>query len=301
MEFDIQTPLSDKDIVLSLKKMRDDNIRNSEMVVEMLQRVAFNRPHIFGNEVYNMYEQLIISALDLARFDLVDQCIDILDAKFPDSMRVHKLKGMRFEAVGQFEEAEIQYRQMLEHDSTNSICRKRLVAIKKAQGDFVGARRELCEHVKSFHADFEAWHELSDLYVLDGEYNRALFCIEELILSNAYNHLYYEKVGQIRYSQAIASPNPIDNMEIARKYFAHAVKLSGDGSFNVRALVGMIMSSHHLATKQKCSSRQKKDNVKYAVWAYEMLTKKYKRCSATVIPSSYMGLGVLVESLNINL
>ena len=301
MEFDIQNPVSDKEIVQMLKKSREDNVRNSEMIVEMLQRVAFSRPHIFGSEVYNMYEQLILSALDLARFDLVDQCMDILDSKFPDSMRVHKLKGLRLEAVGQYEDAEIQYKRMLEIDSTNSICRKRLVAIKKAQGDFAGAKKELCEHVKSFQADFEAWHELGDLYAQDGEYNKAVFCIEELILSNAYNHLYYEKTAQIRYSQALASSTPVENMEIARKYFAHAVKLSGDNSFNVRALIGMIMCSHYLATNPKCSSRQKKDNVKFAVWAYEMLTKKYKKSATQAPPSSFLGLAVLVESLNINL
>ena len=215
---------------------------------------------------------------------------------------------MRLEAVGQFDDAEVHYKAMLELDNTNSICRKRLVAIKKATGDFAAAKKELCEHVKSFQADFEAWHELGDLYIQDGEYSKALFCIEELILSNAYNHLYYEKCAEIKYSQALAVSssaaitNPIEHMEMARKYFAHAVKLGGENGNGVRALVGMIMCSHFLAVNPKCSSKQKKDNVKFAVWAYETLTNKYKRVAhVSAPPSSYAGLAVLVESLNISL
>ncbi len=193
-------------------------------------------------------------------------------------------------------------------DNSNAICRKRLVAIKRATGDTAGAKKELCEHVLNFQTDFEAWHELADLYLQDGEFGKAVFCLEELILSNAYNHLYYQKYAEAKYSQAMSASSAgsastgIEHMELSRKYFAQAVKLS-DGK-SARALVGMIMASHHLATNSKCTSKQKKDNVKFAVWAYEQLTNKYARlpkgeCSAP--PSSYLGLASLVESLNINL
>ena len=93
MEFDTQSSLPEKDIIFQLKKLREDNTRNSELVVKLVEQVIFSKPHIFGNDLYSIYEQLILAALDLARFDLVDQCMDILDSKFPDSMRVHKLKG----------------------------------------------------------------------------------------------------------------------------------------------------------------------------------------------------------------
>ena len=209
---------------------------------------------------------------------------------------------MRLEACGQFDYAEKLYKDMLDSDPSNAICRKRVVAIKKATGDSNGAKKELCEHVQNFQTDFEAWHELADLYIQDGEYNKAVFCLEELILSNSYNHLYYEKYAETKYSQALSSNGTIEQMELARKYFAQAVKLSDQKS--MRALMGMIMSSHYLATNSKCSSKQKKDNVKFAVWAYETLTVKYskyrEKCPDVPI-STYLGLGVLVESLNINI
>jgi tetratricopeptide (TPR) repeat protein len=284
------------DVPREFKKLRENNIRDSEVVVRLAQPIIFTKAHIFGDDIYNVYEQVLVAALDLGKFELVDSCMDILDSRFPDSMRVQKLKGMRLEAACQFDDAITHYNSLLELDPTNATCRKRLVVIKRCIGDVTGAKKELCDHVQNFQADHEAWHELADLYIEDGEFNKALFCLEELIVANAYNHLYYVKYAEVRYSLG-----GLENIEMARKYFAMAVKLSDFK--NTRALVGMVMSAHYLAINPKSSSKQKKDNVKYAVWAYENLEQKYLKCKEKNprLPPGIQGLGALVESLNISL
>ena len=93
-EFDGDTDrISDKEAVKQLKKLREDNVRNSELVLVLGEPLLLTKPSIFGDDVYNVYEQVLLAGLDLGRFDLVDRCMDVLDSKFPDSMRVHKLKG----------------------------------------------------------------------------------------------------------------------------------------------------------------------------------------------------------------
>lgn len=62
--------------------------------------------------------------------------------------------------------------------------RKRRIAILKVQGNRQEAIRELNEYLKTFISDTEAWLELSDLYLKEGDYPHAAHCIEELILSS---------------------------------------------------------------------------------------------------------------------
>lgn len=49
-------------------------------------------------------------------------------------------------------------------------------------------------------SDQEAWHELCNLYLNEGEYAKAAFCMEELILHNPHSHLYHQRLGEIRYT-----------------------------------------------------------------------------------------------------
>lgn len=49
-------------------------------------------------------------------------------------------------------------------------------------------------------ADQEAWHELCNLYLSEGEYGKAVFCMEELLLHNPHSHLFHQRLGEIRYT-----------------------------------------------------------------------------------------------------
>lgn len=64
------------------------------------------------------------------------------------------------------------------------VFRKRRIAILIAKGDRQTAIRDLNKYLESFGTDTEAWLQLSELFIQEGDYNRAAFCFEELILSN---------------------------------------------------------------------------------------------------------------------
>lgn len=49
-------------------------------------------------------------------------------------------------------------------------------------------------------SDHEAWMELADLYLAEQDYNKAAFCVEELILFNPHNHLYHQRYAEVSYS-----------------------------------------------------------------------------------------------------
>lgn len=84
-------------------------------------------------------------------------------------------------------------------------------------------------------ADTEAWQELGELYVAENDFNKAAFCVEELILHNPHNHLLHQRYADIRYTQG-----GFDNVETARAYYCQALKLKHS---NLRALYGVYLVS----------------------------------------------------------
>jgi Tfp pilus assembly protein PilF len=84
-----------------------------------------------------------------------------------------------------------------------------------------------------FMADVEAWQELSELYIIEQDFNKAAFCLEELILHNPHNHLLHQRYADIKYTQG-----GLENIELARSYYCQALKLNPK---NIRALYGLYL------------------------------------------------------------
>ena len=72
--------------------------------------------------------------------------------------------------------------QALEEDPTNLPLQKRRVAILKSMGKIPEATSSLVDIVDYSPVDAESWAELSDLYVMQGCWDQAMFCLEEVLL-----------------------------------------------------------------------------------------------------------------------
>ncbi|XP_070533693.1 ER membrane protein complex subunit 2-like [Ptychodera flava] len=271
-----------------LRKWREENVRYSEEVVEIADTLLAEHVSKLGDEAWVVYEQLFIASLDTGKIEIASACIRDLERQFPNSIRVKKLKGMRLEALEKWEEALEIYNDILEEDEANAVVRKRKVAIYKARKNIPGAIKELCEHVKKFMTDHEAWMELTDLYIAEQEYSKAAFCLEELILSNPHNHLYHQRFAEIKYTQG--------DMALACKYFSQAAKCNEN---NMRALYGVFMSANNLAASQKGTARFKKDNMKYAAWAARQISEKYKAAELRDHEQQMSALEEMLDSLQV--
>lgn len=252
----------------TMKKYREDQIRDSDLIVSLWEDVVSDKCNRLSDELWLVYEQVCTAALDCQRFDIAEDCIAALDIKFPKSIRVRRLQGMFHEAKEEFSEAEEEYKSILEKDETNMYARKRQVATLKARNKITEAIQKLNEYLKSFMTDYEAWNELCDLYLSQHDYSNAAFCLEELLMSNPHNHLFHQKYAEIRYTQG-----GNDNMELARSYFAQAVKLNPN---NLRALNGLFLSASNLAVTSSKGAKDKQLNSKYATWAAEQIQIKYQ-------------------------
>ncbi|KAL1115906.1 hypothetical protein AAG570_006195, partial [Ranatra chinensis] len=249
-----------------LRKFREDNVRESQRVVEVWETYLCNKSTKLGDEHYMVLEQVYIAALDCNRMDVANDCLRGLSSQFPGSSRIHILQSMKLEAFERYDEALELLDSIVKRDETNPAPRKRRVAILKARGRIQDAIKELTEYLKKFMIDQEAWQELCELYLIEQDYAKAAFCMEELILHNPHNHLFHQRFAEIKYTQG-----GFENMELARSYYCQALKLNPN---NMRALYGLFLTSANIATSQKCVSQKKKEANNLSLWAYKQITDR---------------------------
>lgn len=247
------------------RKWREDNERKSDDVLHLWDSVLDSKQSKLGNERHLILEQVIIAALDCNRVEVADKCIKILAIEFPGSLRVQKYKAMRYEALEEYEAALDILENIIKKDETNAAPRKRKIAILKAKGKPQEAIKELSDYLKKFMSDQEAWHELCNLYLAEGEYAKAAFCMEEVLLHNPHSHLIHQRLAEIRYTMG-----GIDNIEIAKTYYSQAIKLNSN---NLRALWGLYLCCGHIANS-KALVNKRKEAAKLAQWAMKQITTK---------------------------
>jgi len=233
------------DALSELRKIRENNLRVSSRVVALWLSKIDGNLHKLGSEKWTLLEQVFIAALDVSDRDIAQTCLELLRAQFPKSTRVNRLFGMFLEATDKFQEARALYSQIIEEEPTNQVARKRLIAIYKAKGQTTEAIEELNKYLKTFMADSEAWSELADMHLAQGNYRHAAFCIEELILSNPHNHLLHQRLAEIKYTEG-----GMENMELAKSYFTQACHLNPN---NIRALYGLVLATSNLPNKVSTS------------------------------------------------
>ena len=273
-----------------MRQWRDEPLRNSEEVTELGECLILEHGNKLGDELWTIYEQVFLASIDCRKMDLATMCLRELKTQFPNSIRVEKLNAMRLEAFDKYEEAEQIYDKILEAEPANAVVRKRLVAILKAQNRVGEAIKELNEYLKKFMSDQEAWTELAELYISQQDHKKAKFCMEELILINAHNHLFHQRYAEILYTLG-----GNENMEKARKYFAQALKLDNN---NMRALFGFFLSSAHLANSSK-DAKTKKENSKFAGWSAAQINERYQSVSQAQEEDNLSELENMLESLQI--
>jgi tetratricopeptide (TPR) repeat protein len=251
-------------------------MRRSEEVVELWEEVLCDFTYKLGSEEWVIYEQVCIAACDCGRLDIAEDCFTALKAQFPSSIRILGLHGLIEEASGKYDAALSIYSKILKKDESCLLARKRKISILRSQNKIVEAIKELNQYLTQYMSDFEGWMELCDLYLQEMDYAKAAFCMEELLLANPYSHLVHQKYAEIRYTQGGA-----DNVELARKYFAQAMKLNAQ---NMRALFGFYLSAKYLS--QKCTGSKKKDNEEYAASAWKQITEKFQSKLVVTQPDS---------------
>lgn len=244
-----------------LRTWRDENMRKSQDILELWERIVCASINKFGDEKWLVYEQVCVAALDCHNLLVASNCIAALRNQYPKSIRVRRLNAMKYEATEQYSKALQVYEDILEEDGTNAHAKKRIISCLKSQNKIKEYVNELNDYLKLYQADHEAWLELCEAYLNELEYSKACFCLEELILMHPHNHVYYQRYADIKYTQC--------NYDMARNYYCYALKLNPN---NVRALYGTLLVTSNL--------KKTSESTKTAAWASEKIGDLYKKTKA---------------------
>ncbi|KAJ2003331.1 tetratricopeptide repeat domain-containing protein [Coemansia thaxteri] len=224
-----------------LAEIRQSSERRSFEVLKLAEPLLLNRSLSQASEdAWLVYEQIFLAAIDEGQMDLAKSVLFLLDKRFDGSQRVRRLHGLVNEACGQASEAEVIYTEMLSKDPTNVLASKRLIAQLKARGQLHLATQELVTYLDTHSNDFEAWLELSHLYLLQHLYQQAAFCLEEVILQQPANHYFHLLYAEIQYTMG--------HLDVALKELLRVVELSTD---NVRAFYGVKLTADRILAELK--------------------------------------------------
>ncbi|XP_053605272.1 ER membrane protein complex subunit 2-like [Plodia interpunctella] len=263
-----------------LRVWRESNERKSEEVLTIWNRYQEKFSKMPVNEKYIALEQVFYAALDCHDYNEAGFILAIFMQDFgPSSVRVFRHRIALLEAEEDYDSALTHLDSMIKMDETNAALRKRRVAIFKAQGLIVEAVKELVDYLKKFMSDAEAWQQLCTLYQQLGEYSRAAFCAEELLLHQPHNHLVHQRLADLRYTMGGA-----ENMELAKAYYCQSLKLNPN---NMRSLLGLFLVTNNLLNHYKSSgnSSKRKEIWRLSQWVQSQVSRKQRDARADNSPA----------------
>lgn len=258
-------------VITKLRNWREDCVRDPEAMRDLWKRIDQIEKKLSFEEKWTVIEQFCIAGIDLNDPLIYKTCLVRLNRQFPSSQRVKLLYIMAtYERTGNFNEAIRHYDEMIEDDETNTSARKRKIAILISQNKNVDAIRELCEYLKKFMNDNDAWKELCELYMIEQDYQKAIFCMEELLLSHPLSHIYHTRLADIHYTVG-----SYESLELARSYYTQALKLND--RTNVRALYGLQLTLNSLLSGNKITAQQRKEYEKMNTCTKQALNNIYDK------------------------
>jgi tetratricopeptide (TPR) repeat protein len=227
-----------------LQAMRTHKIRQPELVVKHGGRLLKGSHMKLGNDVWTVMEQVFLAAVELGQEGWRDYCLQQLTQKFPSSIRVERLKGIHQESLEKWGEAQKIYKKIIEDKPEDTTTRKRLIAMYKQRGRTVEAIEEINKYLDTFSTDGEVWHELAELYIGEGSLSRAVYCFEELLVTNPRSMYHLLTYAELLYT--------VGDFKLSRKYYSMAAYLDGS---SLRALWGLMAVNMQLVEKDTTNEK----------------------------------------------
>jgi len=235
-------------IAALLRHVRTSKLRVSDVVAKYgAAALDLGAPRRLGDEVWSVYEQTLLAALDVDDPALRDRCQSAILERFggaaKPSQRVERLRGLVAEAAGDWDAAAARYASLLETNATNQQALKREICLLKGRG---APRKEVAEalngYLVKFQSDGAAWQALGETHLAAARYADAIFCYEELTLFEPLSQHYFRRLGELHYSWAasLGAAKAEAKYRDARKYFAKSLELHATG--NARAAVGLLLT-----------------------------------------------------------
>ncbi|KAG7007153.1 inositol-1,4,5-trisphosphate 5-phosphatase 1 [Physcia stellaris] len=222
-----------------------------------------------STELWASYEKLLLSCLRTGDDKGAHMCLEKLIERFgATNERVMGLRGLYQEAVAKdnaaLEKILREYDEVLEGDPANTPIMKRRIALLRSLGRITNAIDALVDLLDASPTDIEAWSELADLYLSQGSFSQAEYCLEEVLLvaPNAWN--VHARLGEILYMGA--SNNESSAVRVlaeSMRRFCRSIELCDGylrGYYGLKLSAGRLSKIIHHDPKTFSNSSSTTDN-----------------------------------------
>lgn len=189
------------------------------------------------------------------------------------SSRMAAVRGAILEAEGSYDDAEAVYDEILKENEGDQRMLMRKIGCAKSRGDDALVKRRLNEYLEIFGADAEGWLELGKLHAAAGDYDRAVFCYEEVLCAMPYDPNAHRRLAEVLYTMGGE-----ENARDAKNHFAAALDFTAGK--DVRSLYGVVLCSKRL---QQMNASAGSDGAELADAAAERLLQRYASSNESLL------------------
>lgn len=190
-----------------------------------------------SQEKWAIYENIFLACLRTGDNQSAFLCLEELTDRFGQKNdRILALQGLYKEATAkddkELHDVLMWYHEILKEDATVFSIQKRRAALLRSLGQTTDAIRAMTNLLDLSPTDAEAWAELGDLYLTQGAYEQAVYCLEEVlvVVPNAWN--IHARLGEVQYLAAGAkesgSGDQLKALSESMRRFCRSVELCDD-------------------------------------------------------------------------
>ncbi|TKA26295.1 hypothetical protein B0A50_05074 [Salinomyces thailandicus] len=203
-----------------------------------------------SQEKWATYENIFLACLRTGDNDSAYLCLEELTDRFGrTNERIMALQGLYKEATAQSQEqlegVMREYDEILKANGAVFSIRKRRIALLKSMGRAAEAMSDLVSLLDVSPTDAEAWAELSDMYLQQGLYEQAVYCLEEvlLVMPNAWNM--HAKLGEVLFlsAQKMEGGDQLKTLVESMRRSCRSIELCDD---YLRGYYGLKLSTSRL-------------------------------------------------------
>lgn len=222
------------------EKMRTDDITVLNKFFH-LKYIYENGLSATKNE-YVYIEYLFKTALELKFVQYAQQLLNQLKNNFdPNQLKIIRLENNLNDIIHYHSADEnaqertlMVYKKLIQSNQEDRQSLKDYILVLKASMNIHEYKQYVDvwnEYLKVYQDDYEAWYELSDIYLLTNNYNKAIYCLEECILHSPNSFELYNKIGDI-----YCTLNNTECAASALKYYSQSILIKP----NLRAFWGIV-------------------------------------------------------------
>jgi tetratricopeptide (TPR) repeat protein len=242
------------------KEWLDSNIRlnKNSTITNFLHLNNFIKLHSTSleSQKYVYLEKQFEYAIELNMPEVAKEIMKIFLNEFGRfEPKMIRMDAQIAEIEGKIDHAFTTYKKLISHNQEDRVSVKKFIGLVKPLIDIKKYIELWNEYLKVYQDDFDAWYELSDVYIQNSNYNKAIYCLEEVLLHIPNNYEIYTKIGDIN-----STGNNSESAQNAIKYYSQSILIKP----SPRAFWGLVYAINIIYKANKALDDKTKNLLKIA-------------------------------------